>query len=319
MITLSVSSVFAYLLFPGGLFAVLFGLLLLSMERITVARFQGRVGPPIYQNIFDIIKLRIKEVLIPEDVTNKLMFCIAPVFGFVGMMTAIFILPVSGVYGGTGASSDLIVLIYLMALPAVSHILGGSASGSTYAAISVSREVILMFAYEISFIIVLFTVALAAGAGEGALFSLKGIVDYQVIHGSFITDIKMIPAFLAFVIFMLATLEVPPFHIAENDGDVMKGYLMEYSGMPLALFEITHALKLVVLITVLQVFFMPGIAGAGIIVNLLWFIGKSASVVVCIAFIHASMPSFRIDQAFKFLMIVPILLSLMSLGMVLFL
>jgi len=319
VITLSASSVFAYLLFPGGLFAILFGLILLSVERIAVARFQGRVGPPIYQNIFDILKLRIKEVLIPEDVTNRFMFAIAPVFGFVGMMTAIFILPVSGVYGGTGANSDLIVLVYLMALPAVSHILGGSASGSTFAAISVSREVILMFAYEISFIIVLFTVALEAGAGEGVVFSLKGIVDYQVIHGSFISNFKMIPAFLAFVIFMLATLEVPPFHIAENDGDVMKGYLMEYSGMPLAFFEITHALKLIVLLTVLQVFFMPGIAGYNVFFNLLWFIGKSAVVVIGIALIHASMPSFRVDQAFKFLMTVPILLSLMSLGMVLFL
>jgi len=318
VITLS-ANIFAYLFFPGGMFALLFGLLLLGMERVAVARFQGRIGPPIYQNLLDVIKLRTKEVLIPEDVTNRLMFSIAPVFGFVGMMTAIFILPVSGVYDGSGASSDLIVLIYLMALPAVSHILGGSSSGSTYAAISVSREVILMFAYEITFIIVLFTVALQAGGGDGALFSLKGIVDYQVQNGSFVSDIKMIPSFIAFVIFMLATLEVPPFHIAENDGDVMKGYLMEYSGMPLALFEVTHALKLIVLVTVLQVFFMPGLAGSSILVNLLWYAGKSAAIVTGIAFVHASMPSFRVDQAFKFLMIVPVLLALLSLGLVLFL
>ncbi len=318
MITLS-ASILAYLFFPGGMFAIIFGLLLLGMERIAVARFQGRIGPPIFQNLFDVIKLRTKEFLVPEDATNRLMFIIAPFFGFGGMMTAIFILPVSGVYDGAGASSDLVVLIYLMALPAVSHIFGGSSSGSTYAAIAVSREAILMFAYEITFVIVLFTVALQAGAGDGALFSLKGIVDYQVRNGSFVHDLKMIPAFVAFVIFMLATLEVPPFHIAENDGDVMKGYYMEYSGMPLAVFELTHALKLLVLITVLQIFFMPGLAGGSIVVNLLWYMMKSAAIVIGIALVHASMPSFRVDQAFKFLMIVPVFLALLSLGLVLFL
>ncbi|BCO09417.1 hydrogenase [Desulfolithobacter dissulfuricans] len=315
---LSVSNVLAFLVFPGGLFAVFFGLLLLGLERIAVARFQGRVGPPVYQNLLDIIKLQTKEVLVPADATNKIFFGIAPVFGFAGMLAAIFILPISGVHDGAGVNSDLIVLLYLMALPAVSHVMGGSSSGSTYAAISVSREVVLMFAYEITFILVLFTVALQAGAGEGALFSLKGIVDYQVLHGSFVTDFKMIPAFIAFGIFMLATLEVPPFHIAENDADVMKGYLMEYSGMALALFEITHALKLLVLITVLQVLFMPAMAGESIVVNLLWYMGKSAGIVAVIALIHASLPSFRVDQAFKFLLIVPTALSLLSLGLVLF-
>jgi NADH-quinone oxidoreductase subunit H len=315
---LNASDIFSFLVFPGGLFAILFGLILVSFERIAVARFQGRVGPPIFQNIFDIVKLRSKEVLFPRGASSKLFFGLAPVFGFVGMIVAISILPIGGVCIGTTASSDLIVLIYLMALPAVSHIMGGSASGSTYAAVSVSREVVLVFAYEITFIIILFTVAIHAGGGDGAVFSLRAIVDYQLTHGSFITDIVMIPAFLAFIIFMLATLEIPPFHIAENDADVLKGYLIEYSGMPLALFELAHALKLLVIVTVLQVFFMPGLADVGWLLNLIWYIVKSAGIVFVIALIHASMASFRIDQALKFLMTVPIALSLLSLFLVLF-
>ncbi|WP_456387668.1 respiratory chain complex I subunit 1 family protein [Desulfolithobacter sp.] len=315
---LNVSDVLAFLVFPGGLFAVVFGLMLLGLERIAVARFQGRVGPPIYQNLLDVVKLRFKEVLIPADATNRIFFIIAPLFGLAGMLAAVFILPISGVHDGAGPNSDLIVLLYLMALPAVSHVMGGSSSGSTYAAISVSREVVLMFAYEITFILVLFTVALQAGAGDGAQFSLQGIVNYQVMHGSFVSDPRMIPAFVAFVLFMLATLEVPPFHIAENDADVMKGYLMEYSGLALALFEVTHALKLLVMVTVLQVFFMPGMAGESAIVNIFWFMGKSAGIVAVIALVHATMPSFRVDQAFRFLMIVPTTLALLSLGLVLF-
>jgi len=316
---LSASQIFNFFICPGGIFAIFFGLVLVSLERIAVARFQGRVGPPIFQNIFDVIKLITKEVMIPKDATNRFFFLLAPVFGFAGMVAAVSVIPVAGVSSGLGANSDLIVLIYLLALPAVSHILGGSSSGSTYSAVSVSREVVLMFAYEITFIIVIFTVALAAGNGNGAVFSLQQIVDYQLTNGSFISDPRMLPALFAFLIFMLATLEVPPFHIAENDADVIKGYLMEYSGRPLALFEMTHALKLLVLITVLQIFFFPGIAANNPVANLLWYMFKSGVIVFLIALIHACMASFRVDQAFKFLLTVPVVLALASLGMVLFL
>jgi len=315
---LNAETLLHFLIFPGGIFAVLFGLLLVSMERIMVARLQGRVGPPIYQNMLDVLKLGLKEVMIPSDAANAFFFRVAPVLGFAGMLAALFLLPIGGVYDGIGANSDLIVLLYLMALPAVSHIIGGSASGSPYSTYSVSREVVLMFAYEITFILVLFTVAYAAGGGREAVFSLKSIAVYQMEHGSFALDWKMWPALVAFVIFMLATLEVPPFHIAENDADVMDGYLMEYSGTQLALFEVTHALKLLLVVSVFQLFFMPGFESGSVLFNLLWYLIKTMMIVGAIALVHAVMPSFRVEQGFKFLMVVPLGLALASLLSVLY-
>jgi NADH-quinone oxidoreductase subunit H len=203
-----------------------------------------------------------------------------------------------------------------MALPAISHILGGGASSSPYAAISVSRELKLMLVYEFVFIIIGLTLAIYVGHGSGE-FSLKKIMDYQLQNGYFLFDWKLWPAFLAFLIFVLATLEVPPFEVAHhNSADIMEGYLIEYSGTPLAMFEITEALKIVVLSIVFQIFFFPSVMGDDIVLNLLWFIIKTLFLIIFIALVHASLASFRADQEFKFLIRIPVVLALLSLILV---
>ncbi|MEO1928189.1 MAG: complex I subunit 1 family protein [Nautiliaceae bacterium] len=304
-----------FLIFPGGIFAILLGLILMSVERILVARFQGRVGPVFYQNIIDIIKLFNKETLVPKD-AKYFIFKFAPLFGFSGMLVLVYFLPIPGVYEGVKGDYDLIILIYFMALPAISHILGGGASSSPYAAISVSRELKLMLVYEFVFIIIGLTLAIYVGHGSGE-FSLKKIMDYQLQNGYFLFDWKLWPAFLAFLIFVLATLEVPPFEVAHhNSADIMEGYLIEYSGTPLAMFEITEALKIVVLSIVFQIFFFPSVMGDDIVLNLLWFIIKTLFLIIFIALVHASLASFRADQEFKFLIRIPVVLALLSLILV---
>ena len=50
----------ALLLFPGLLYALPMGWLMLGAERKLRARFQGRIGPPITQPFWDLIKLLAK-------------------------------------------------------------------------------------------------------------------------------------------------------------------------------------------------------------------------------------------------------------------
>ena len=309
------ANIIHFFIFPGGLFAIFLGLILISIERILVARFQGRVGPVFYQNIIDIIKLFNKETLIPKD-AKDFVFKFAPLFGFSGMLVLVYFLPIPGVYDGVKGNYDLIILIYFMALPAISHILGGGASSSPYAAISVSRELKLMLVYEIVFTIIGFTLAVYIGDGKGE-FSLMEIIKYQLQNGYFLFDWKLWPAFIAFLIFVLATLEVPPFEVAHhNSADIMEGYLMEYSGAPLALFEITDALKIIVLSIVFQIFFFPSVIGGDIVINLIWFLVKTMFLVLFISLAHVCLASFRADQEFKFLIKVPVFLSIVSLILV---
>ena len=309
------ANIINFFIFPGGLFVILFGLFLMSLERILVARFQGRVGPPFYQNVIDIVKLFNKETMIPHD-AKDFVFKFAPLFGFSGMLALAFFLPIPGVYKGVEGDYDLIILIYFMALPAISHILGGGASASPYAAISVSRELKLMFVYEFLFIIVLMSISLYVGRGIGD-FSLKSILDYQAINGPLLFDWKFWPAFIAFIIFVLATLEIPPFEVAHhNSADVMDGFLMEYSGAPLGMFEIIEAIKIVILSILFQILFFPVTLGDNPIINTFIFIAKTLVFIFFISLIHASVASFRADQEFKFLIKVPFVLAMMSLILV---
>jgi len=307
-------SIINLLLFPSGVFAIFFALILVSLERIVVARLQGRVGPPIYQNIIDIVKLFNKENLIPKS-SFKLSFVISPLLGLAGMLFALYILPISGVYEGAKYNNDFIILVYVMALPIFAYVIGGSSSNSTYSAVSVSRVITLMFCYELVLFIVLASVSLTVGNGE-FVFSLRKIIAYQQIHNSLMYDIKLLPALIAFIIFALAALDIPPFHITKNSADIMDGYLMEYSGKLLGVFELSKALKLLVIIILFQLLFWSGFSSDSVLLNFLIFTVKSVVILVFFAFIHAILPSFRIDQAFKFLIFVPIPLALITLALV---
>lgn len=309
------ANILTFLIFPGGLFALCLGIFMLSLERIVVARLQGRVGPPFYQNFIDVVKLFNKEILIPKDAKESV-FKYAPLIGFAGMLAMIYFVPIPGVYEGAKSNSDLIILIYVMALPAIAHILGGGSSSSPYAAIAVNRELKLMLVYEMVFVIIAFSIALYVGHGK-AVFSLTKIMNYQLQHGPFLLDWKFWPAVIAFIIFVLATLELPPFQVAHhNDADVMDGFLIEHSSIPLAIYEMTDALKIVLLSIVFQIFFFPVLIADDVMLNLFWFVIKTMIFVMFFALMHAILPSFRIDQAFKFLLIVPTTLSLITLILV---
>jgi len=304
-----------FLIFPGGVFALTLGIFMLSLERIVVAKLQGRIGPPVYQNFIDVIKLFNKEILIPKDAKEDV-FKYAPLIGFAGMLIMLYFIPLPGVYEGAKNNSDLIILIYVMALPAIAHILGGGASSSPYAVIAVNRELKLMLVYEMVFVIIAFSIALYAGEGK-AIFSLEKIMKYQFENGSFLFDWKFFPALIAFVIFVLSTLELPPFQIAHhNDADIMDGFLIEHSSIPLAIYEMTDALKIVLLSIVFQIFFFPLIIVDDVVINLIYFVMKTTVFVMFFSLIHAIVPSFRIDQAFKFLLIVPTSLALITLVLV---
>lgn len=307
------------LLFPGGLFAILFGLLLMGVDRKLYARLQRRVGPPIYQPFIDLVKLLQKETLIPRT-ANYFAFRTAPLLGFVGMLVAITIIPVAGVYSGISQSADLLVLLYLLATPALALMIGASASGSPYSAIGYSREMTLTLAYEIPLIIVFLTVAAKVGMAGGGLadFSLSHIVNYQLHNGSLLFDITMLPAVLAFLCCIPGTIGVIPFDIPEAETEITEGPLLEYSGSGLAMFKLTGGIKLVVISALAVALFFPATIGGFWLVNILLFILKCLFIIITtITFVRATRARMRIDQAFRFYLIFPSALALLSLGLTL--
>ena len=308
-------------LFPGGVFALLVAMFFKGLDRRVEARLQRRVGPPLTQPWLDIAKLLTKETLIPKTACRPA-FLMAPVFGFTGMAVCAAFIPVPGVYSGLYNMGDLLVLFYLLPIPAMALMLGGSASSSPFGAVGFSREMLLMLAYETPLLMILLSVAMLVGkalhgGAWGAEFSLLRIVAWQQEAGSLGFNPAMVPALLAYLIFLPGTMGVAPFDIPEAETEIIEGPLLEYGGPLLALFQITSALETFVVLGLGVALFFPGTISDLWPVNLLWFLLKClALMLLSLTLVKSAMGRLRIDQAFRFYVTVPTGLALLSLVLV---
>ena len=153
--------------------------------------------------------------------------------------------------------------------------------------------------------------------GTGAEFSLLAIVDWQQNAGSLGLNPVMIPALLAYLIFLPGTMGVPPFDIPEAETEVLEGPLLEYGGPLLALFQIGSAFKIFVVLGLGVALFFPGTISDFWIVNLIWFVFKClVLMLLSLTLVKSATGRFRIDQAFRFYVKVPTVLALVSLVLV---
>lgn len=309
-------ALFNLLIFPGGLFALALGVLFKGLDRKIEARLQRRVGPPIIQPVIDIVKLSGKEAMIPETAQRPL-FQSAPLIGFIGMAVCASLLPIPGVSKGLPYMGDMLVYFYLLQLPAVALMIAGSSSSSPFGTLGFSREMTLMFAYEIPLLMIILAVAMKVGGSNFAEFSLMNIISYQEENGQFIANWVMIPAFIAYLFFLPGTMGVPPFDIPEAETEIIEGPLLEYSGASLALFQLTGAIKNIVVLGFGVVIFFPMTLGGNIIVNILWFAVKCfILMLVSCTFVKSATGRFRIEQAFGFYLKIPAVLAAISLILV---
>lgn len=302
------------LVFPGGLFALVLGLALKGVERRAIARLQRRIGPPLVQPFYDLMKLMRKRTLIP-DTANAFVFLAVPVAGLASMAVAAGMIPIAGFFEPSPLLGNLVVLFYLISIPAVSLMLAGSASGSPYGAIGFSREMAIILAYEGPILLSLVSVALYAGAltGQPVLLNLTEIVRYQQQHGAFLFDPRMWPAFLTYLCFIPANLGIAPFDIPEAESEILEGPLVEYSGPPLGLMKMMSVTKAVVVLGLgIALFFPNGPAGlAGLFV----FIIKCLVLVLAMSLLKAAVGRMRIDQAVLFYLKWPELLGFAGLAL----
>ncbi|MDC7785212.1 NADH-quinone oxidoreductase subunit H [Rhodoplanes sp. TEM] len=304
------------LVFPGGLFAFALGLALKGVDRRVAARLQGRVGPPLLQPAFDLVKLGFKRTMVPDTAVPGV-FLAAPLIGVVAMALAVALVPIAGVYMPDPRLGNLLVLLYLLSVPGIALMIAGSASGSPFGAVGFSREMALMLAYEATIVLVVAAVGLRTGHAEGQVvtFSLAEIVRHQQEHGAYLLDPVMWPAVAAFLFFYPANLGIVPFDIPEAETEILEGPLLEYSGPALALFKVMSALKTVVVLSLGIALFCP-VAPDGIAGFAVWLAMMLGLLVVGISAVRVSIGRMRIDQAFSFFLKWPLLLAAASLTVV---
>lgn len=320
------------LIFPGFLFCFLVGLFLSGVDRKIVAKMQKRVGPPLLQPFYDFFKLCGKETIVPAA-ANKSMFLMAPLVGLASLIVLQLFIPVFS-FTAFSTMADVIVIVYLLLIPALAMILGGAASGSPYAGIGLSREMVTVIACELPLVLVLLAVAKTVGnaTGTGLVFSMGEISRFQLAHGSLICRISMIPAAIAFLLIIPGETGNHPFDTAEAETEICEGLLAEYSGAPLAVYKLSHSIKTLTLTSLFVALFLGGIGGgiqqllgacgldaaaAGMLGGL---IGAIVLVLLClvvtivfISLVHAITARLKVEQVFKYYWTVVTGLALISL------
>lgn len=320
------------LIFPGFLFCFFAGLLLCGIDRKLVAKMQKRVGPPVLQPFYDFFKLCGKECIVPAA-ASRTMFLMAPLVGLAALVVIQLFIPVF-TFTAFSQAADIIVILYLLLIPAMSAMLGGAASGSPYAGVGLSREMVTIISCELPLVLVLLSVAKTVGdaMGTGLCFSLTDIALYQAANGSLILKASMIPAAAAMLLIIPGETGNHPFDAAEAETEICEGMLAEYSGAPLGVYKLNHAIKMLTLTSLFVALFLGGIGGGieklvaligltggaaagmtmllGIVILLLLCIALTA---VSISFVHAITARLKIEQIFKYYWTVVSGLALISL------
>jgi len=290
-------SIINILLLPGLAFTLIASIWLAGIDRKLVARMQRRVGPPVLQPLYDVLKCLGKETIVPRK-ANETLFMLAPVAGLASVLVTAMFLPVGNVSAlSTGA--DTIVILYLLTLASVTLIVGSAASGSPFAGVGLSREMVAMISYELPLVLVLLTVGRVCGNGL-ATFSLAKIGAYQAQNGVLLMNPVLWPAAIAMLFVIPCEVGQQPFDIDEAETEICEGVLAEYSGRPLAQFKMMHNVKMYVMSGLFCALFLNVQTGFFLADILIYCVSCVLVTFVSMSLPHAVTARFRVEQVFKF-------------------
>lgn len=283
--------IFYTLVFPGFLFTAVVGLFLTWVDRKVAAVIQSRVGPPWFQPYADIGKLLSKRMVLPRG-SHVVGFVAAPVLALAGATLSAVIILRALLDPAAGFVGDLIVLIYLAALPAIALIIGGASSRSPFGAIGAGREMSMVLAYEVGFLFAIITVLIKVRS-----VTLGDIVAYQAAHGPLLFSVSGVVAFIVIMFSAQAKLGFLPFDIGEAESELIGGPLAEYSGVGLALFKLARAMMFLYLPVFVVILFLG--AHAPTPLSIIGFVLKLLAILVVIILVKNTHARLRLDQALQ--------------------
>jgi formate hydrogenlyase subunit 4 len=230
--------------------------LLTGFTRKIRARMLLRQGPPLLQPYRDLLRLMHKDVVLAENASW--LFRAAPycIFGATWFAAALIPTFASGLMFSWAA--DLIAITAFLGSARFFLALAGMDVGTSFGGLGSSREVMIASLAEPAMIMIVFTLALAAGSTQlstVANFMVSDQVGLRVSLGM---------ALVALIIVAIAEnaripVDNPATHLELTM--VHEAMILEYSGRHLAVIELAAMLKLLLYISLIGCLFAPwGIA-----------------------------------------------------------
>jgi formate hydrogenlyase subunit 4 len=213
------------------------GGLLIGFDRKLTARMQGRIGPPIIQPFYDIIKLFNKKPMVAGNAQL--------VFAYIYLVLIVTALVLFAL------QQDLLMLLFILSFGTLCLALGALSVKSPYSQLGGHRELLQFLAYEPILLLAVIPIALKTGS-----FPITGIYQYgqALLPSLWLT-------FIALLIVLAIVMRKSPFDISGSEHahqEVVSGVVTEYSGPYLAIIELGHWYELVLLLAVLGLFWVGG-------------------------------------------------------------
>jgi len=279
------SALFKLLIFPGFAFLFVCALAFQWIDRRTAARLQGRVGPPWFQPLADLIKLMAKEDVLPSG-ANEVVCAALPMVSLAAVLTAALYVPV-GAHSVAAFEGDLIVTLFLLSIPALAYFLAGWVSVSVYSIVGGNRSLLQYFSYEVPFLMALSGPAILHGS-----WSISHITASQAVWAVLVQPLGFILALVG----LIGKLKRSPFDIPKAKSEIGAGPLTEFSGRKLMLWQLTMHLSTVVGIFLLTNMFLGGGGGGGVLLTAFSFGAKAVGILLLLATASVLYARLRIDQ-----------------------
>jgi NADH-quinone oxidoreductase subunit H len=243
------SALFTLLIFPGFGFLFICALAFQWIDRRVAARLQGRIGPPWFQPLADFVKLMAKEDLLPVG-AHEWACAALPMVSLAAVLTAALYIPAGG-RSPSAFEGDLIVVLFLLSIPALAYFLAGWLSASVFSIVGGNRSMLQYFAYEVPFLMVLSGPAILSGSWSISLIAA------QQSHTVWMVLVQPL-GFLLALVGLIGKLKRSPFDIPKAKSEIVAGPLTEFSGRKLALWQLTLHMKTVVGIFLVVNIFLGG-------------------------------------------------------------
>lgn len=279
-------------------------------ERKVIGFMQGRVGPNrvgpfgFGQPFADVIKLLIKEVVIPRE-SNRYLFLIAPLLSIIPALATWAVIPLSEGFIIADIDAGLLYVLALTSMGVYGVILAGWATNSKYAFLGAMRSAAQIVAYEIAMGFALVGVLMAAGS-----LNLGAIVRAQAGGVSDWFLWPLLPLFLVYFVSGVAETNRAPFDVAEGESEIVAGFHVEYSGVAFAIFFLAEYANMVLISALASVFFLGGWASLFEGWTFLgdswlrepgffWLAAKIAFFMFAFFWFRATFPRYRYDQIMR--------------------
>ncbi len=293
-------------------------LLAIWFERKVVARMQVRPGPNVHgpfgllQSLADAMKLLLK-----EDVTvkaaDKVIYIVAPMISVFASLLVFAVIPMGPQISMFGIATPLqltdfpVSVLYILAAASIGVygiVLGGWASGSTYPLLGAVRSTAQVISYELAMGMSLVSVFVMSGS-----MSTSQIVTAQRPIWWFL---PLLPAFVIYIISMFGEVNRLPFDLPEAEGELVGGYMTEYSSMKFAWFFLAEYINMLNVSAVATTLFFGGwrapvplsLIGDGVLNTgwwpLLWFLAKVWMFMFLFVWVRGTLLRLRYDQFMRF-------------------